>query len=97
MSDFTISELEGILVVDSRLIADQLGIQHQSLLSTIETYKTDIEQAFGQCRFEVEAVRNSVGAVNNVKYALLTEDQAVFLMTLSRNTQQVVQCKNSIS
>lgn len=83
-------EKEGQLVVDSRLIADELGIEHRSFKRTIDDYKTQTEQAFGILRFE-NAELNDVGRPE--MYYLLTEDQATFLMTLSRNTEQVVKAK----
>ena len=52
-----------------------------------------VEEKFGHIRFEVGTVRNSAGAVNETIYALLTEPQSTVLMTLSRNTDQVVDCK----
>ena len=79
-----------VLVVDSRLIAEQLGIQHDSFIKTIETYKTQAEQAFGVFRFEVEKLD---GRGRPSRFYLLTEDQATFIMSLSRNTPEVVECK----
>lgn len=91
MSFLSVSEYDdGALVVDSRLIAERLGIEHESFLRTIDTYQTQLEQAFGILRFEIGKIQ---GRGRPSRYALLTEDQATFLMTLSRNTAQVVQCK----
>ncbi len=84
---------DGELVVDSRLVAVRLGIQHESFMRTVDKYQARIETKFGHLRFEIGTVRNSVGAVNEVKYVLLTEAQATTLMTLSRNTDEVVDCK----
>ena len=85
------------LVVDSRLIAERLGVGHSDWYRNIVLkYQTETEQAFGHLRFESGTVTNSVGAVNTVKFALLTEDQATFLMTLSRNTPEVVACKATL-
>jgi phage regulator Rha-like protein len=90
MSNLSVSEHEGVLVVDSRLIAERLGIEHESFLRTLDAYQTQIEQAFGIIRFEIGKI---IGRGRPQKYALLTEDQATFVMTLSRNTPEVVQCK----
>lgn len=87
---------DNILVVDSRLIAAQLGIEHESFYKTVNKYKSHIEQAFGHLRFEIGTVTNSVGAVNKLNYVLLTEEQATFLMALSRNTPEVVECKKQL-
>jgi phage regulator Rha-like protein len=96
MSDdfgISVSEHEGKLVVDSRLIAEQLGIEHESFLRTLDTYQSQIEQAFGVLRFEIgKPPRGSKGG-RPPRFGLLTEDQATFVMTLSRNTPEVVRCK----
>jgi phage regulator Rha-like protein len=53
MSDLIVSpHADGVLVVDSRLIAKELGIQHESFIETVEKYKKQSEQAFGVLRFE---------------------------------------------
>jgi phage regulator Rha-like protein len=88
-----IQNKDGVLLVDSRLVAEALGIQHESLMRTIQNYETEISFAFGHLRFQIGTVKNTAGAVNEHKYCFLTEDQTIFLMTLSRNTEQVVQAK----
>ncbi|NEZ64720.1 hypothetical protein D0962_18325 [Leptolyngbyaceae cyanobacterium CCMR0082] len=95
MSDTGIDVIDsgGVLVVDSRLIADHLGIQHETLMRTVKRHQNRIEQRLGHLRFEVGTVTNSVGAVNETIYTLLTEPQATVVMTLSRNTEQVIECK----
>jgi len=90
----SILTVDDTFVVDSRLIAERLGVIHSDWYRNIVLkYRTETEQAFGHLRFENDTVTNSVGAVNTVKFVLLTEDQATFLMTLSRNTPEVVECK----
>lgn len=83
----------GILVVDSRLIADRLGITHKSFMETVYKFQARVEQRFGQLRFKTETVRNSVGALNDIKIVMLTKPQAEIYMTFSRNTEQVIECK----
>ncbi|MEM1172339.1 MAG: hypothetical protein AAGJ08_25485 [Cyanobacteria bacterium P01_H01_bin.35] len=39
-----------------------MGIKHKNFLATVEKYKIEIEQDFGQLFFEMETVKNSVGA-----------------------------------
>jgi hypothetical protein len=53
-------------------------------------------QDFGQLCFKNTTVTNSVGAVNTVNYAYLDEDQAMYLMTLSRNTPKVKALKRKL-
>jgi phage regulator Rha-like protein len=98
MTEISVIQCEdGALVVDSRLIAERLGVNHSDWYRNIVIkYQTETEQAFGHLRFENDTVTNSVGAVNTVKFALLTEDQATFLMTLSRNTPEVIACKQDL-
>ena len=57
MSNLTVTEFDGALVVDSRLIADELGIQHRTFIKTVRKYQTKIESRFGLLRFENEAVK----------------------------------------
>lgn len=85
------------LVVDSRLIAEVLGVNHGAWMTNIvKKYQAEIEQDFGKVRFENGTVVNSVGAVNTTIYALLTEDQATCLMTYSKNTDQVRAAKRNL-
>ena len=82
---------DGALVVDSRLIAQELGVNHGDWMRNIVTkYKTQAEQAFGILRFENGEIK---GRGQPEKFCYLTEEQATFLMTLSRNTPEVVRCK----
>lgn len=94
MTDISISEhSDGELVVDSRLIADRLGIEHESFLKTIDTHQAVVEEAFGVIRFEIGKPKAGSKGGRPARYALLTENQATLLMTFSRNTPPVVKCK----
>jgi phage regulator Rha-like protein len=88
-----ISLPNGVQVVDSRLIAEGLGITHKSFMETIRTYQSVIEKDFGQLPFETAVVNGNNGGGNPTKYALLNEQQATFLGSLSRNTPEVVSFK----
>jgi phage regulator Rha-like protein len=87
--ELAVIEQSGELVVDSRLIADRLGLQHESLIRTIKKYSTKI-QALGHLRFEIGTVTNSVGATNQVSFCYLNEKQCNMLIGLSKNTTLVV-------
>jgi len=81
------------LVVDSRLIALRLGVDHKPMLRTVEKYLTEL-QGFGKVSFENAAITGSVsGKTYQQRFCWLNEDQATFVMSLSRNTPQVVECK----
>ena len=86
-------EQDGELVVDSRLISERLGIQHRSFYRTVVKHSELLERRFGRVRFQIATVTNSAGAANQIAFALLTESQATFVMTLSRNTPEVLEAK----
>lgn len=93
MSALIVIENEGELVVDSRLIAQDLGIEHRSFMETVGNYKTLIEQEFGVLRFQTAKPQEGSKGGRPARYALLTENQSTFLMTLSSNTPEVIRCK----
>jgi len=95
MSSLAVTEYNGQNVVDSRLIAEELGIEHSSFIKTIKKYADDL-RTFGHLGFEIGTVQNSVGARNEQVFCYLNEDQATFVMTLSRNTEKVVNCKKRL-
>lgn len=97
MSELMVFELQGQLVVDSRLVAEELGIAHRGLRQTIEKYLTEL-QGFGTITFEMSSSNMPDGRINPKpeRYCYLNEEQATFLMTLSRNTPQVVACKQNL-
>jgi len=85
------------LVVDSRLIADHLGITPKSFHETIQEHETQMDQVFGCTRRETADIKMPNGGTREeLSHYLLTEDQSTFLMTLSRNTPKVVQAKLSL-
>jgi len=93
MSDLSVVQIGDVLVVDSRLIANRLGIEHENFMKTVVKYQTKIEQRFGVIRFESgKPLKGSLGG-RPEKFAYLTESQATTLMTFSKNTEQVVECK----
>ncbi len=80
------------LVVDSRLVAEELGIKHKNFLETIRKYQAELEE-FGQLRFETAVESKS----NNPEvFCWLTEEQSTFAMTLSRNSEKVIACKKKL-
>lgn len=90
-----IEYIKGRLVIDSRVVAGRLNIKHKNFLETIKKYEPVMRQRFGTVTFETEASIMPNGSKNPSpeKFCWLTEDQSIFLMTLSRNTDQVVDCK----
>jgi len=90
-----IIQIDGIDRIDSRIVARELGIQHKNLFEVILKYQEKIG-IFGQLPFQTEVVNGHQGGGNPKKYALLNEDQAIFIGTLSRNTDQVITFKTNL-
>jgi len=93
MSNLSIQNRDGVLVVDSRLIAQDLEIEHRALLQTLDKYLEKIEASFGTVAFEMREFKTKQGNRSTERIAYLTEDQSTLLMTFSRNTERVVDCK----
>lgn len=79
---------EGEARVDSRLLAAQLGNQHESTMKTLKAYTADFK-AFGVLRFEIGKPPAGSKGGRPEEYALLNEDQCYLLLTYSRNTKKV--------
>ena len=94
MSNLAVTEYNGQNVVDSRLIAEELGIEHKNFLATIRKYESDLMD-FGGVAFQ-KAPFETAGGVQVSAFCYLNEDQATFVMTLSRNTEKVVNCKKRL-
>lgn len=74
--------------VDSRLIAKQLGVDHQNTRELIQQYQSDLEE-FGLIRFETGAVKKEgARGTKYEKFALLNEDQSYLVLTYTQNTPQ---------
>lgn len=70
--------------IDSRQIAQHLGVKHQSTFELLKDYRADFDQ-FGKLRFETRPSPSG----QQEKFALLNEDQCYLLLTYSRNTAKV--------
>lgn len=77
--------------IDSRNVAPNIGIEHESFLKTLKTYQEQLEY-FGKVRFEIGA--SASGQQQN--YVTLNRNQALFAITLSRNTEQVIAWKMAL-
>ncbi len=96
MNTIMVTQTGGEPRVDSRQLAEQLGNQHKNALALIERY-TEKFKEFGLLAFQTEAVKApGQRGTKYLKYALLNEDQAFFLLSLSRNTDRVVELKASL-
>ncbi|MEH2053783.1 phage antirepressor KilAC domain-containing protein [Nostoc sp.] len=89
MSNITVQTIDSTFVVDSRLIAAELGIAHKSFKETIRTYQTDFEE-FGNLAVHSEGVK---GTSSYSEFLYLNEDHSYLSLTYSNNTPQVRQAK----
>lgn len=74
--------------VDSRLIAGRMGVDHRSTFRLLTRFQKEVEE-LGKLRFEIAPS----AAGQNLKFAHLNEDQSIFLLTLTRNTPEVIALK----
>jgi phage regulator Rha-like protein len=80
---------------DSRTIAEHLGTDHRSTYRLISRYAKSFER-FGHLRFEIADGDRPQGGGKSARFALLNEDQCYFLLSLSRNTDRVVELKANL-
>lgn len=95
MNAITLTHTRNEPRVDSRQLAKQLGTNHKTPMVLIERYLAKFEE-FGVVPFQTEKhlVRTAGGRPE--RFSLLNEDQAFFLLSLSRNTDRVVDLKASL-
>lgn len=78
--------------IDSRLLAERLKKKrHQDLFELVKRYEVKL-LALGKVLFQTGASAGSRTGQRE-RFALLNEDQALFVLTLSRNTPTVVDLK----
>ena len=93
MTEITIIQSGGELRADSRSFVSKMDIRHRQLMDNIRKYQDKFEE-LGLLPFQTEAVEEEgARGVKYQQYALLNEDQAYFLLTLSRNSEAVVAAK----
>jgi len=73
--------------VSTVLLAAQLDLQHRSVMKTVNDFSADFEQ-LGKMRFEITPSAGSKTG-QNLRAALLNEDQCYLLLTFSRNSPTV--------
>ena len=76
-------------LADSRLIAKGIGVEHEVFIRTLKKYQAKLER-WGILRFQNGEIQ---GRGQPEKYVMLNRNQAAFAITLSRNTDQVVEFK----
>jgi phage antirepressor YoqD-like protein len=89
MSNITIQTVQGSLVVDSRLVAAELGILHKNFKELIKTYRVDFEE-FGHLSVMSVGVK---GTSSYAEFYYLNENQAYLSLTYSNNTPEARRAK----
>lgn len=96
MSNITLIHNDGEARVDSRMVAEHLGVAHKSTYQLLTNYACDFKE-LGLLPFQMESVKKEGGRGSKLqKYALLNEDQAYLLLAYSKNTRKVRQLKLSL-
>jgi phage regulator Rha-like protein len=80
--------------VDSRLLATQLDHRHRTILENIDKHILELQE-LNPLPFETEKgiALATGGFAKATRYALLSEDQCYFVLTLMRNNDKVVRLK----
>jgi phage regulator Rha-like protein len=78
--------------IDSRTLAYSLGVKHKATFNQILKYREKLEK-FNQVTFKKSVGERKQGGGNAERIALLTEEQAVFVLAISRNTSRVIDLK----
>ena len=84
MTNISVFEQNETFVVDSRVVADQLGVNHSDWFrNIIKKYESQIQQGFGVLRFENGKPQTGSKGGRPDNFAWLTEDQCLFVMTIA--------------
>jgi len=86
-----LSQVGGEARIDSRLLAVAMDRRHQDLYELVKGHRAAFEE-FGVLRFQTGKPNGPSGG-RPERFALLGEDQAYFLLTLTRNTERTVALK----
>lgn len=80
--------VEGEQRISSALIAKSIGVENRAISALIRKHKARLS-TFGQVTFEMSPNGQK-------KVVLLNEDQATFILTLSKNSEKVVDFKHQL-
>ncbi|MBQ1348380.1 MAG: Rha family transcriptional regulator [Aeriscardovia sp.] len=79
-------------LTSTEIIASALGKEHKDVIALAHRYKDEL-CAFGPCSFKTKMVGIGSGARRKKEISFLNESQATFLITLMRNSPEVVRFK----
>lgn len=90
-----LKNVNGELMVDSRIIAERLEVEHQSCFRLIKKFKHKFDE-FGTLYFmDFKSINSGRGRPE--KFTYLSESHAIFLLTLSKNSDNVVNLKSDLT
>lgn len=75
-------------ITTSTIIAEGVGLDHSSIIRLIKRHKSDFEE-FTTLDFKSDLVKRKQGGGDAREVAILSEDQATYLITLLRNNEEV--------
>ncbi len=84
----------GKAFTNSLILAQGMGVDARSVRLLIDKYKADLI-TFGKLSFEMTSLKDSTTG-QKTKVYLLTEEQATFVISLMKNTKQVVKFKKNL-
>ena len=93
--DFALTTTATDARVDSRLLAGQLDNKHRHVMALLDKYLVTF-RTHGHVSFKNADGERRQGGGKAERYALLNENQAYFLLSLSRNTEIVVALKSRL-
>lgn len=96
MRELSIVQLKSELRTDSRLLAGFLDHRHRTILENVDKYHAELSSiSISPIPFQTETGKPLAqgGFGKPTRYALLSEDQCYFLLTLMRNNERVVAAK----
>ena len=90
-----IRDIDGELRVDSRIIAEKLGVEHKNTLEMIKKFEDRLEK-YGRVAFKTIPF-DTVGGMQSLTVCFLNEQQSTFLVTLSRKSEKAVDLKQELT
>jgi len=87
--------IDGEFRVDSRLISQELNVEHKNTLEVIRKYEERFLR-YGKVAFKTAPSLNTESC-QNMTVCFLNEQQATFLVTLSRNSEKAVDLKQKLT
>jgi phage regulator Rha-like protein len=87
--------VNGEPLASPEVIAEGMAQQHASVIKLARKHQAALER-FGLVRFEIRPRRHGSHGGGSVEFAMLNRDQAALLISLMRNTDEVVAFKANL-